>query len=281
MSEQTLVSVVMVVLEPQPIYFLEAVSSVLAQTYEELELVIIEDPSTRSAGELLSQFSDHRIRHCCNPTRTSFIAQKNQALACARGSLVAVMDADDVCHPRRLQAQVEFLRLHGDISVLGSQLEVIDTSSRCIGWRQYPLDHMAIMRAMTLFNPIAHPSVMFRRDAVLAGGGYQYKGPWAAADYELWSRLARAGIRFANHPEPLLKYRIHRDSSKATALRDTIRGTLDVKERYWRDKMGWGGRLRMHTERAMLILPPRFVFSLFYHTQYRDRRPIPVVPGTH
>src|SRR5262245_23347565 len=133
MTAELPVSIIMTVLEPHPRYFPEAVASVLAQSYSPWELVIVEDPSASSAGELLRQFSDSRIHHVCNPERTSHVRQRNQSLKLARGELVATLDADDRCHPDRLARQVAFLRKHPEIGVVGTQLAIIDAK----GERQF------------------------------------------------------------------------------------------------------------------------------------------------
>ena len=92
-------------------------------------------------------------------------------------------------------------------AVLGSQLTIIDHASQVIGWRSYPTAHAAIVESMRRFNPLAHPSVIFRKNFVRNAGGYlPYPGN---EDYELWSRLAGQGAGFGNHPEALLRYRIH------------------------------------------------------------------------
>ena len=269
MHPQPLVSVVMTVLEPDPRYFPEAVASVLAQDYANLELVIVEDPSTRSAAELLSQFSDPRIVHHANPERTSHTRQRNKSLDLAQGELVATLDADDICHPQRISKQVLYLLEHPEVAVIGTQLAIIDADGRTSGSRAYPVAHEEILAALPHYNPIAQPSVMFRKAMIVEAGGYRYDRYPAVEDYELWSRLATQGIKFANFPEPLLKYRLHPGGMKATRLKGTLRGTLDVKNRYWRSKLGWRGHLRMTLERALLLVPPAITYQLFTWTVLR------------
>jgi glycosyltransferase involved in cell wall biosynthesis len=266
---QPLVSVVMTVLNPDARYFREAVASVLAQDYTNLELVIVEDPSPRSAGELLQSFDDPRIVHVANPERTSHSRQRNQSLALARGELVATLDADDISEPTRISRQVRFFTEHPDVAVVGTQLIVIDAEGRTIGSRAYPTSHEAILSAMPRFNPIAQPSVMFRKATVLAAGGYSYDRYPAVEDYELWSRLATRGVGFANLPEPLLKYRLHPGGMKATRLKGILRGTLDVKQRYWRSQLGVAGHARMALERLLLLVPPVVTYQLFAWTTLR------------
>ena len=247
------VSVVMVALKPNPHFLCEAVQSVLAQTMEEWELIIVEDPSSFTAREIVARFSDSRIRYFLNSRRTGMAAQRNRALAEARGDLVAVLDADDLSLPTRLATQVSFLQKHPHISVVGSQIALINSKSDVIGQRAYPLDHDTIARALLRVVPFSHSSVMLRKEAILAEGGYHSVA--LAEDYDLWSRLARRGLLFANMPEVLTRYRIHRDQLMATALRAAIKANLLVKNHHWRDQMDLTSRLCMWCERLLLCLP--------------------------
>jgi glycosyltransferase involved in cell wall biosynthesis len=273
MQTQPLVSVVMTVLEPDPRYFPEAVASVLAQDYANLELVIVEDPSSRSAAELLRSFADPRIVHHANPERTSHSRQRNQSLQLAQGEFVATLDADDICHPQRIGKQVRYLQENTAVAVVGPQLAIIDADGHPFGSRTYPVAHEEILAALPRYNPIAQPSVMFRKAAIVDAGGYRYDRFPAVEDYELWSRMATQGTRFANLPEALLKYRLHPGGMKATRLKGILRGTLDVKNRYWRSHLGLRGRLRMVLERLLLLVPPAITYQLFTWTMLRGQTP--------
>ena len=94
-----LVSVVMAVYRPHPVYFPEAVRSVLTQTVSNLELVIVEDPSPASGVDMLKGIDDPRVRHHVNSTRTCLVDQRNLCVAKARSDFVAILDADDVAEP--------------------------------------------------------------------------------------------------------------------------------------------------------------------------------------
>jgi glycosyltransferase involved in cell wall biosynthesis len=256
----------MPVLNPHPVHFPEAVASILNQTFSDFELVIVEDPSPASAADLLRLFDDPRIRHFCNDARTGLIAQRNRTLGEASAPLVALLDADDVMEPHRLAEQVKFLRDHPDVAVVGCQLRIIDHDGREIGMRTYPTDHDTILRAMPSYNAIPQPGVMGRKVALQAVGGYEFEFP--AEDYDLWSRMLRAGYRFANHPDPLIRYRTT-GASKSDKLRRLIRLTGVVKRRYWQDRMTLRDRGRYWAEWALLGLPAGWVNWLFRRTQYR------------
>jgi len=263
----------MAVLNPHPRFFPEAVRSIVRQTLEDWELIIVEDPSSGSGKKLLTGLEDGRIRHYINPQRTSLVEQRNRALGEARAPLMAIMDADDLAEPARLEKQVNYLEVHPEVEILGSQVCVIDAEGKPLGYRSFPGDHDAIVRAMRTVVPLSQPSTMFRRNVVVEGGGYRSGEYETAEDYELWSRLAQRGVRFANHPEALLRYRCHPGQMKATHLHRTTRGVLRVKEQYWRGEMNFWDKARMWGERGLLWLPAWVVLKLLMQAQYRDPSP--------
>ncbi len=269
MRQKPLVSVVMPTLNPHPVYFRQAVESILNQTFDDWELVIVEDPSPRSAGDILKDYSDPRIRHFINPQRTSLVKQLNRALYEARAELIARQDADDISEPERLAKQFALMEEHKDITVLGTWLQLIDEKGQTLGYRCYPTDHNAIVASMPRFNPIGHPSVMFRKSIVLRHGGYLYDRFPALEDYDLWCRLAKLGARFANLPEPLVRYRIHSSGMKRTKLRGILKGTAEIKRLYFGSTMDFRARVRLLAEQVLLFLPPQFVVWLFVKTQTR------------
>jgi glycosyltransferase involved in cell wall biosynthesis len=266
------VSVLMPVLNPDPKYFLEAVRSVLSQTFEDFELLIMEEPSPCSAGDLLKEFSDPRIRHIFHPQRTSFAQQLNRGLAVARGELIARFDADDICEPARLQRQVDLMRQQPEVGLLGTNIRIIDSDGNEIGFRRYPSRHEEILAAMPRYLPFAHPSVMFRRRVVVDLGGYGAEQYSPAEDYDLWSRIIQSGVRAANCDEFLVRYRMHRAALKFTSLRKGISGTVAVKEIYWGRTMKLRDRLYLYAERALLLLPGWLVYRIFVLVRIRRKK---------
>ena len=263
------ISVNMCVYRPHPVYFREAVQSILNQTFEDFELIIVEDPSEVDGREIISDLlSDSRIRYIHNDQRTGLIAQRNQALKESRCEWVAILDADDVARPERLQKQWEFLHANPSISVLGSWIEIIDQNGQLVGLRRYPECHDAIMRTMRRYNAIAQPAVVLCKQAVDSVGGYADEYP-VAEDYELWSRLIASGYRVANLQLPLLKYRIHAAASKTERLRELLRMTIKVKRHYYMRNFNSVDWLRYLAEHCMLYLPPILVYKLFFMLTFR------------
>jgi len=268
-----IVSVVICVINPHPIYFVEAVGSILQQTLKDFELIIIEEPSSASAGDILKKFDDDRIRHFLHPFRTSLIEQRNRGIEYAKTNLIAVLDSDDIAEPDRLEKQVAYLNSHPEVGVLGAQLHLIDSEGRTIGYRHYPTGPDVIAETMKLFNPIGQPSVMYRKSLVKSMGGYNYTRYSVNSDYELWCRLASNGVKLANLKEVLVRYRIHPMGMKTTKLREVVKATIDIKQKYFHGRMGPRALLRLWIEKMLLLLPPLLVLKLFLRMNLKNRPP--------
>jgi glycosyltransferase involved in cell wall biosynthesis len=269
------VTVLMPVYRPRLGYLGEAIDSVLRQSFRDFELLLVEaacdEEDVRSQYcELLTRAcGDVRVRHLRYPGPASLVDQLNYGLGLARTDLVARMDADDWSHPERLREQVEFLNEHPEVAVVGTQIDIMDERSCPLGRREYPTEVDAIAACLPRSNPIAHPSVMYRRQAILDAGGYRYRRYPANEDYELWCRLAARGQKLANLPRRLLRYRIHAGAMKSEKLRGIVRGTRLVKRHYFSGRMGWNERLRYWGEGALTALPAPLVLQLFMRLNYR------------
>jgi glycosyltransferase involved in cell wall biosynthesis len=260
-----LVSVVMPLWKPKRHYLARAIESIRAQTLEEWELILIEDPPHESREDIRA-LGDSRIRYEARPIRQTLADALNQGLTMAASTFVARMDADDMCTPDRLKKQVIYLREHPDVSLVGSSVTVIDESERIIGHRSLPRTAEEIAATIRRFNCIAHSSVMFRRDVILSAGGYDNR--IRTEDYDLWCRLIAAGHRLANLPDELLLYRFHEEAMKFDAVHDVIRSTIATKQKYFEGKFTIRDRIRIAAERALLLVPPQLILSLFRSWEY-------------
>lgn len=264
-----LVSVLMAVREPRLDHLRSAVESIVAQTHSELEVLVVEQPMTFAVRELIRSVGDDRLRHLSPLVRASLVAQRNFGLANARGDFIAVLDADDLAAPPRLDIQVHFLNRHSEVALVGTQVSVIDTLGRLTGRRDFPLGHVEIVRSLRRLVPLCHSSVMYRKAAVERAGGYSDRFGDLAEDYELYCRLARAGARLANLPDRLTRYRFHGEQLKATHLRETIRAVLRIKRAYWWRSMDAIDRLQMAAEHVLLFAPQHVVTELVRRAYYR------------
>jgi glycosyltransferase EpsE len=202
-----------------------AIGSILAQTFTDFEFLIIDDSSMDGSAQRVAEHAarDSRIRLLQNEVNTGLGALLRRGVAEARGELIARMDADDTSLPQRLQRQVDFFRAHPSTDVVGSYVLDVNKQGKPIRERRVPTAHDKIVE-LVWTCPFIHPTVMFRKDAVLRVGSYAAMR--RRQDYELWFRCVAGGLRFANIPEPLLHYHFSQDTMKRNhvrAMREQVR----------------------------------------------------------
>jgi len=266
---QPVISVLLPVYRPNLDYLQFAIDSILKQTFTSFELILIEAESEISLQSCLQQFDDHRIVHIQHQGKASLVDQLNFGLQQAQAPLIARMDGDDWSYPARLQKQFDYLQLHPEVTVLTTAINIMDSRGETVGKRAYPTDSQSIQKSLRRYNAIAHPSVMYRKEAVLNAGGYWYREYPANEDYELWCRLASKGHQLANLGEPLLRYRIHAGAMKSEKLKGILRGTRLVKRHYYRDRMTWADKARYWAEGLLLNLPGPVIYQLFTRMNYQ------------
>lgn len=190
--------------------FLEsAIDSVLAQDFTDFEFLIIDDGSTDATPDILRAYAarDPRVRPLIREN-CGLVASLNQLLALARAPLVARMDADDIAMPQRFSTQLAYLTAHPECGVLGSWTQDIgeDGKPYATGGPDHPVSHAQFLHNAAHGGPLlAHPAVIYRRDVVLAVGGY-HQAFRHCEDFDLWLRLADR-TQIANVPVRLLRYR--------------------------------------------------------------------------
>lgn len=208
MTDTPRVSVVMGAFNEPAATLAESFDSLIAQTFADFECLVVDDSTDearRAACEALCA-RDRRFAYIHPPQRLGLAAGLNLAIARSRGELIARFDSDDICAPDRLARQLAFMDARPDIDLVGAALEMVDEAGAAWAVRPYPLDHAAIARRMQFTSAVAHPTVMIRRAALERWGAYDPSYRWAE-DLELWLRLINRGARFANLPEPLVRYR--------------------------------------------------------------------------
>ncbi|OXS29347.1 MAG: hypothetical protein BCS36_00250 [Desulfovibrio sp. MES5] len=202
----------------------EAVESILAQTFTNFELLVINDGSTDNTLTILEQFAaqDARVRIVSRENR-GLIASLNQGLALSSTDIIVRMDADDIALPHRLERQLAFMKAHPDVDVCGTGLVFFETGQE----KRLPENHDALL-VLTLFNtPVFHPTVIMRKSSVLTVGGYSSNAP-CAEDYDLWERMLHSGSRFANLDEVLLRYRVHPNVNRSKYYVKMTATSLDI-----------------------------------------------------
>jgi len=187
------ITVLMTVYNGMP-YLREAIESVLKQSFEDFEFLIIDDASPDSESvETILEYAgnDDRIRFIQNEKNIGQTASLNKGLQLAEGVFIARLDQDDVCMPARLYEQLDYFHDNPDMTIISSWEKTIDSSGRVVRTWKRNIDNYGKFLGMTLLGlcPVWHPSVMFRKSDIMELGGYDVSyGP--AEDYELWSRIA-------------------------------------------------------------------------------------------
>jgi glycosyltransferase involved in cell wall biosynthesis len=186
-----------------------AARSILSQHGVRLELVVVDDGSTDATASILERVADKdpRVRLARNSANLGLTASLNLGLRRCCAPLIARMDADDVAHPQRLRVQLEFMRRHPEVGVLGARTDSVGADGEVIARSSQRRAHEAIVwRLFTYRSSISHPTAVIRRPLLESAGGY-CPAFAVAQDFELWHRLLWR-TRFANLPRALLHYSI-------------------------------------------------------------------------
>jgi hypothetical protein len=193
-------------------FLAEAVDSVLAQSLADFELVVVDDGSTDATAAILDSYAsqDARVRVYRQP-RAGSAAARNRAFEIASASLVAVLDADDVALPTRLEQQFAFMNEHPNVAVVGGAVVFIGNDGRIFGEWRYPLTDAEVRSESMSSTPLAHSAAMIRKEPFVNLGGYREQFA-LAQDLDLWLRLADRH-ELANLPAPLIRYRVHPDQN--------------------------------------------------------------------
>lgn len=195
-------------------YLAAAIASIRAQTFSDFEFIIVDDGSTDGSSAVIEQAAaqEPRVRVMRRPN-TGIVGALNDGLALARGEFVARMDGDDLAAPQRFETQLAFLAARPHCVAVGSAVWLIDAAGAVVDRYFPPLDHASIEHHLLLGNggALIHPSLLLRRAALAAVGGYRREYD-RAEDLDLFLRLAQRGT-LANLAAPLLRYRLHLGST--------------------------------------------------------------------
>ncbi len=188
-------------------YLAQAIQSLLNQSFTDFELIVINDCSTDATEEVIRSFSDPRIVYAKNERNMHLIPTLNKGLSLAKGKYIARLDHDDIALPNRLIKQVEFLEAHPEVVVLGTLIERFSDEGHSFQ-PKFPIEPEDLAVSLLFFNPISHPSAMFRSWPVKEHGLRYNPNIMNAEDYALWWDMLQFG-EIANHSEVLLRYREH------------------------------------------------------------------------
>ncbi len=195
------VSVIMSVYNGEK-YVCDAIDSILTQSFDDFELIVVNDNSNDKTAEILAKYNDERLIVINNDVNQGLTKNLNHMIALARGKYIARMDADDISYKGRLEKEVAVLERDESVQMVCTYANVFGKSEGII---ETPSNY-ELLRAKLLFgNPITHSTVMFRKSIHHYYDEHYVK----SQDYELWSRMVLSGEHIYTIEEPLVAYRTH------------------------------------------------------------------------
>lgn len=209
------VSVVVAVYNAEE-FIQSTIKSVLSQTFDDFELILLDDASSDASLSVMKQFNDKRIRVLQNDKNLGISKTRNKLLDAANGEYIAVLDHDDICLPDRLKEQVKFLDNNPDIDMVGSWFELY-CPKNAVWWRRLIVNcgwvwcHPQNPTLLDAWqgNVVMHPTMMFRKQC-LDNLGIRYREEYSPAeDYDLVFQMFEKGKKMANIKKILVKYTLH------------------------------------------------------------------------
>lgn len=225
-------------------YLRDSIESLFVQTFGDIEIIVVDDGSTDGTSGILASLRDSRLRVIRQQNR-GLAASLNAAARVATAGILARHDADDISLPHRLARQLARFEALPRCAVLGTWMIEIDADGRELGIKRVGTSPGWIRLVMTYRDPFFHPTVMIRREALEAIGGYDESIRYSQ-DTDLWRRIV---LRFdvANLGETLYKYRIHPDKIGETRRREQQCTLRDICRQYRDDYIKFYSGLRTPT----------------------------------
>lgn len=228
----------------------EAITSVLDQAYQNLELIIIDDGSTDNTSEVVSSFNDSRIKYYKHETNQGLYASRQESLTLANGVYIAVLDSDDIWASRdKLERQVAYLDNNPKCAIVGTNIIKIDKDGKEICRNSYQTDDIKIRKNILLRNQFAHSSVLLRKAVIDKTTGY---GAFPVAeDLAFFLNLGQFG-NFANLPTYDTKYRIHGVSESRDKVK-MLENILEIIKQYRKSYQNYYLALFLRTVQLKLV----------------------------
>lgn len=224
----------------RPEYISRAIESILAQTVQDWELIVVHDGPNEAIAEILAswQAREPRVRYFRRLEKGNIAQATNFGLARARGQYVAILDDDDYWIPRdKLERQLRFLEENPDYAGCGAGVVCIDEQGRETMRYLKPSSHEEIVSRALLANPIAHSTFVYRRALAGQVGGYD-ESLAGFQDWDLCLKLARLG-KLYNFPEYFLAYQIWEGGGSFAAQRRNTESAVRIVRRHGASYRGY------------------------------------------
>jgi len=252
-------------------YIKESIDSCISQTYNNIEIIVVDDKSTDSTLEILKKYGKN-INVIPVEKQNGLGNVINIGIRASKGIYIARMDADDIMYPTRIERQVEYLESNPKCVAVGGQIDIINESSEIVGHREYSLTDKELKKNRFLFQSFAHPAVTLRRSTVEEIGLYP-ENMWKVEDVKFFLTLSTKG-EFANVPDTVLKYRMTFNTQSQSKMVEHFNKTSEIRE--WaikelgikptiRELIIWN--LQKVGVRILSVLPPKVFMKVFEFTR--------------
>ncbi|WP_260491927.1 glycosyltransferase family 2 protein [Pseudoalteromonas maricaloris] len=202
-------------------YISESIESILNQTFSHFNLIVINDGSTDNTKLILERLksADDRIQ-VINKDNEGLIATLNLGISLSRAKYLVRMDHDDILAPNKLEMQINYMKRHENIDVLGCNAVLIDSVGEKVGSISFPVTPLAVKAKSFVRVPVLHPSVMIKVSDKIRPFLYYDESQLYCEDFGLWLRLLDNGFCITNLKEKLMYYRVHNSSVSSTRKKD-------------------------------------------------------------
>lgn len=226
-SQTPLVSVIMAEYNTNIDLLKESIESILNQSYDNFEFIIIDDCGENNVEKIVNKYNDSRIKVYKNPENKGLVYSLNVALSKSKGKYIARMDTDDYSYKNRLKLEVEYLEEHSNIDLIGGRADFYDGDKI---WGESKFSGIITKKIMLSSSPIIHPSVMFKKSTMDKIGGYlNYK---RCEDYATWIEFFVNGYKMEVIPEKLIRYHLSINDYKKRTIKTRKGFFLMLKEEY-------------------------------------------------
>lgn len=239
MEIMPIISIIMPVYNSEK-YLKQTIESILNQTYNNFEFIIIDDGSSDNSFKIIQEYKllDNRVKVIRRRENKGLIYSLNEGLELAKGKYIARIDSDDIALSERFEKQICFLEKRKDIDILATHILAIGNENlekKMQIEKRYNLliDENNMENVIFDDIPICHPSVIMKKSVLEDLGGYSYKYP-CAEDYDLWIRALKKGFQLRTINEKLTKYRLHNKSKsfKDNAYNQTLVEYVNIRLDY-------------------------------------------------
>ena len=222
MKQESLISVVMPVFNGGK-YLREAIESILNQTYQNFEFLIINDGSTDESDEIIRSYTAPRIIYLQNDRNRGLVYTLNFGISIAKGEYITRMDADDISEPTRFEKQIEAFEKDPELGLCGTWGRIVGSSKVL----RIETEDERIKCGLFFTNQFIHSSIMFRKSELAKSGQKYQEEDFTAEDYALWIHLSRS-VKMINIAEPLLNYRMHSAQISTASSEKQIKKTHEL-----------------------------------------------------